>query len=564
MIRIKDIKLPVGHDAGDLMDETAKIMCLDRIYPGNSYPDFSYEIIRRSVDARKNPEIFYIYTVKILTDPETEERIRRFLEKNSVNPRIRRSLEKILLQPTEEYRIPKCGDTGLHLRPVIVGAGPSGLFCGLMLARCGFEPVIIERGGDVDNRSRSVEEFWKSGKLDPESNVQFGEGGAGTFSDGKLVTLTKDKGGINTYVINTFYEHGAPKEITWEARPHIGTDILRSVVRSIREEIISCRGEVLFNTKLTGISTSGTGKDRRITSVNVTDLSSGRVRDINTDICVLCLGHSARDTFEMLYGLGINMNAKNFAAGFRVMHPQSSVNFWQYGTEDAKSLGLAPAEYKVTNETSKGRRVYSFCMCPGGYVVNASSEAGRLVVNGMSENDRGRKFANSAIVVAVDPDDFIQDTVRKDHPLAGMYYQRRLEEEAFRRGSGSIPVQVFEDFENDRITEDTGYITDGVKGSVKSANLRRIFSDEIDEAVIESMHKFGYTRKGFDTSAIMLGIEMRTSCPLRIERDEGYECNIAGLYPCGEGAGYAGGITSAAADGLRCAEKIIRKYHPEV
>ena len=563
MIRIRDIKLPAASGMGELIDETARILCLDKIYPGNSYPDFSCEVLRRSTDARKKPDIYRIYTVRLLIGQDDEDTILAYFRKNAKNPRIRRSLEKIVTDIPEEYSIPECGNVPLSTRPVIIGAGPCGLFCALLLARRGFAPVVIERGEDVDQRARSVEEFWNGGKLTPDSNVQFGEGGAGTFSDGKLVTLTKDSGGRNTYVIKTFYEHGAPKDITIDAKPHIGTDMLRSVVKSIREEIISLGGQVMFNTKLTGISSEACGR-RKIRSVTVTDTVTGLQQEIETDICILCPGHSARDTFEMLYGLGITMNAKSFAAGFRVIHPQTAVNFWQYGCEDPKSIGLGPAEYKVTNETSKGRRVYSFCMCPGGYVVNASSEEGRIAVNGMSENDRAGRFANSAIVVAVDPDDFLQDEVAKDHPLAGMYYQRRLEEEAYRRGDGNIPVQKFSDFENAAISGDIGDITDGIKGGAKSAMLRGIFSENIDEAVIESMHKFGYTRKGFDTDAVMLGVEMRTSCPLRIERDENYESSVAGLYPCGEGAGYAGGITSAAADGIRCAEKIITKYHPEV
>ncbi|MCR5672368.1 MAG: FAD-dependent oxidoreductase [Lachnospiraceae bacterium] len=563
MIRIKDIKLPTGHNEEDVSNEIAKILCLDKIYPGNSYPKLSFEMIRRSIDARKKPQIFFVYTVRVLMSADDEQRVIKYLTTGQKNNRVKRSLEKIITSEEIQYVIPECGDLPLKLPPVIVGSGPAGMFAALSLARRGFCPIVIERGEDVDARSRTVKEFWDSGKLDTESNVQFGEGGAGTFSDGKLVTLTKDTNGRNTFVIKTFYEHGASKDITVDAKPHIGTDILKSVVRSIREEIISLGGKVIFNTRLTGITTEDGAKQKKLVSVKTTNVKTGEMSEIKTDVCVLCPGHSARDTFEMLYDMGVEMSAKSFATGFRVIHPQSLVNEWQYGVEDPKTIGLPAAEYKVTNETSKGRRVYSFCMCPGGYVVNASSEEGRLTVNGMSESKRDGKYANSAMIVAIDPDDFIQDKVEKGHPLAGMYYQRRIEEEAFLRAKGKIPVQTFEDFKDHKITKSVQGIEDGIKGEFMYADLRGLLSDDIDEAVIESMHKFGYTRKCFDSSAVMLGVEMRTSSPVRIGRDDGLMSNIKGLYPCGEGAGYAGGITSAAADGLKCAEKIIEKYHPE-
>lgn len=563
MIRIRDIKLPVTYSDGDILDNIAKILCLDRIYPGNSYPDLSFEIIRRSIDARKKPEIFIVMTVKILIPDDEEKRILKYLSDNAKKPGIKKSLSRIITDPIREYEIPECGTTPLDHPPVVVGAGPAGLFCALLLARRGFCPIVIERGQNVDDRTKSVDTFWKTGKLRTDSNVQFGEGGAGTFSDGKLNTLTKDTNGRNTYVLRTFSEHGAPKDITVDAKPHIGTDILKTTIKSIREEIIALGGTVLFETLFAGIITDRSG----MTGIRVRDLITQDERTIDTGICVICIGHSARDTFKMLFDLGVDMSAKSFATGFRIVHPQRLVNIWQYGIEDPVEAGLPPADYKVSNEASNKRRVYSFCMCPGGYVVNASSEDAMLCVNGMSESKRDGKYANSAIIAAITPDDFIQDEVPQGHPLAGMYYQRRLEKLAYSRGCGSVPIQSFVRYEaentgdqDDTDGEMIDDMADAVKGSVAKADLRGIFSTDIDEAIIESMHKFGYTMKGFDSEAVMLGIESRTSSPVRINRDEDFVSNIKGLYPCGEGAGYAGGIMSAACDGMKCAEKIIERY----
>ena len=556
MIRIRDIKLSAGHGPGEMMDEIARIMCLDKIYPGNSYPDFSYEITRKSVDARKKPEIYMVYSVSVLIGEKDEKKILKYCHDNPHVPRIKKLLERMSQEPPKIYELPQCGPEPLRQRPVVIGSGPSGLFCALMLARRGFMPLLIERGKSMEKRTASVEKFWKTGELDPDSNVQFGEGGAGTFSDGKLTTLTKDAKGINSFVLRTFSEHGADHDILTDAKPHIGTDVLKNVVVSIRNEIISLGGEVRFETKLTGIVI----KNDKISAV-ILESPQNTNETVEASACILCVGHSARDTFKMLYDLGVRMSAKNFAVGFRAVHPQKAVDLWQYGIACPEDMNLPSAEYKAAHETAKGRRVYTFCMCPGGYVVNASSEEGRLCVNGMSEHARDGTYANSAVIAAVTADDFIQDEVPAGHPLSGMYYQRRIEEEAFLRGAGSIPAERFSDFESGKNSGEGRCGTGAVKGSAVYADLRGILSKELDEAIIESIHEFGYTMKGFDDKDTMLfGIESRTSSPVRIERDESFQSNVRGLYPCGEGAGYAGGIVSAAADGIRCAEKLIGIY----
>ena len=559
MIRIRDIKLPAASGEAELFDKIINIMCLDMIYPGNSFPDFSFEILRKSIDARKKPDIYFVYTVRLLIGDEDEKHILSYLSKSRKNKRVKKALEKIVTDPLPEYLIPECGNKPLKRPPVIVGSGPAGLFAALILARRGFCPIVIERGEKVEDRIKTVSKFWDTGKLSPESNVQFGEGGAGTFSDGKLTTLTKDESGRNSFVIRTFYEHGANKDITIDAKPHIGTDVLTKVVEGIRNEIISLGGQFFYNTKLVDIESDRDG----IKALKTADTLTGKESSIETSLCILAIGHSARDTFEMLCRHNIKMSQKSFAVGFRLVHPQKLVNRWAYG-DAADEAHLPPADYKVTNETLKNKRVYSFCMCPGGYVVNASSEDGRMCVNGMSEWRRDSGYANSAIICAIDPDDFDQDVVAADHPLAGMYYQRSIEEKAFMRGGGSIPCQTFSSFESGNTMDELpDHIEEAVKGKAAPASLRGIFSEDIDEAIIESVHKFGYTRESFDSEAVMLGVEERTSSPVRINRNEELMSDIRGLYPCGEGAGYAGGIVSAATDGIKVAEKIIQTYHME-
>lgn len=559
MIRIKDLKLNINSKEENLLVIIADVLMLQKIFGDIRLIDFSYEVCKRSIDARKKPDIFYIYTVKVLISSECEKKIREFHKKRN-----NKLSDKILWDNPEEYSIPKCGEENLNNRPIIVGSGPAGLFCALNFARCGFKPIIVERGECVEDRDKSVNDFWKGNKLNPESNIQFGEGGAGTFSDGKLNTLTKDKFGRNSFVLKTFYEFGANRDITIDAKPHIGTDVLKTVVKNMRTEIEKLGGTYMFNTKLIGINTENNSGKECVRSVLLEEVISKERTVINTQVLVLAIGHSSRDTLKMLYDLGVQMEQKNFAVGFRVVHPQEFVDKWAYD-KSAKDLGLSAADYKVTNKTSSGRNVYSFCMCPGGYVVNASSEEGYLCVNGMSYSGRDSSYANSAIIASVTPSDFIQSEVPKNHPLAGMYYQRNLEKEAYNRANGSIGAQRFEDFENNCKSEIIEEYEGFVKGKISPCNLRNIFSEEIDKAFIESMHKFGYTREYFDNQCtVLLGVESRTSSPVRIVRDENCISNIEGLYPCGEGAGYAGGITSAAADGLRVSEEIIGKYKPSL
>lgn len=497
------------------------------------------EILKHSIDARRKPQIFQVYSIGVSLKNLSEEKVVKKCNNANV------SMSEIVA-----YAFPKSGDLQLLHRPVIVGMGPAGLFCGYMLAKHGYQPIILERGYDVDKRTEDVERFWKEGVLNPESNVQFGEGGAGTFSDGKLNTLVKDKYGRNKEVLRIFVEMGAPQEIMYDGKPHIGTDVLRNVVANMRREIIKNGGEVRFGSKVTALKM----QDGAICGAEV---NGDYV--LETQQVILAIGHSARDTFEYLNTIRVPMEAKAFAVGMRVEHPQSMINERMYGKEHGDELPAAP--YKVTARTSEDRGVYSFCMCPGGYVVNASSEEGRLAVNGMSYSDRSSHNANSAIIVAVNPEDYGYDGA-----LAGMEFQRRLEEKAYELGGGDIPIQYFEDYKSN-IDSKSRVDWNGpcIKGAYKWTNLRGILPASCEKAFIEGMFHFDKVIPGFAAKdAILSGIESRTSSPIRIHRDETLQSpSVCGLYPCGEGAGYAGGITSAAMDGMLVAEQIARVYKPQ-
>lgn len=440
----------------------------------------------------------------------------------------------------------------LSHRPVIIGAGPAGLFCAYFLAMHGYQPVLLERGKDVDAREQDVEHFWATGELNPESNVQFGEGGAGTFSDGKLNTLVKDKDGKGRKVLEVFVECGAQEAILYENKPHIGTDVLKKVVRTMREKIISMGGEVRFQSQVTDICT----ENGRLKGV---EINHGEI--LPCEAAVLAIGHSARNTFQMLYDREVPMEAKAFAVGLRVQHPQKLIDENQYGT--AENPLLPAASYKLTAQTSYGRGVYSFCMCPGGYVVNASSEPGRLAVNGMSYSGRDGENANSAVIVSVTPEDF-----GSEHPLAGIEFQRKLEEKAYVVGGGKVPVQTYGEFKQKVCGEtENGHmktpIAPCIKGQYAFSDLSSILPKECNLAFVEGMEQFGRILPGFNQPwALLAGVESRTSSPVRISRDDTGQSTVKGLYPCGEGAGYAGGITSAAMDGISIAEKIARMYQP--
>ena len=530
MYRINQLKLHIEHSQADLVKAAAEFL---RIKPSDIK---DLRVFKRSVDARKKPVIFYVYTVDVEVDKGV-----RLSKKVLGNKNVSKT-------PEFKYEFRVTGEEKLRNRPVIIGTGPAGLFCGLFLARAGFKPILFERGKEALERKRDVERFWEEGIIDPQSNVQFGEGGAGTFSDGKLNTMVKDEFGRNRVVLEEFVRHEASEEILFVNKPHIGTDKLIEIVTSIRQEIESLGGEVKFNSTVYDFVVS----DERITGVRV--VSEGKEIQADTDIVVLACGHSSRDTFEVLNEMKVPMEAKSFAVGVRVIHPQTLINKAMYGVEEHEALPAA--DYKVTYKLPNGRGVYSFCMCPGGYVVNASSDVGELAVNGMSYSDRGSNSANSAIIVTVDKSDFPDEGV-----LSGVRFQQDLEKKAYALCKGSIPVQLYVDFkENKKSNEFKDFLPD-IKGKNEFGNIRNIFSDEINESLIEGMEGFGRQIRGFNgDSAIFAGLESRTSSPVRILRNESFESKIRGLYPCGEGAGYAGGITSAAMDGIKVAEAIARKY----
>lgn len=493
-------------------------------------------IDKKSLDARKKDQINFVYRIYMVTDGINEKKTLSRYGKNDVKYIEGNNID-IIENNEILYETPKANNEKI----IVVGMGPAGMFAALELAEAGMKPVVIERGSDVDTRQNKVESFWNGGKLDTECNVQFGEGGAGTFSDGKLNTMVKDKSGYNKKVLKTFVRYGAPEEILYLQKPHIGTDKLRDVVKAIRNRITELGGKVLFDTKLENVIYDENG----LTEIEITD-----GRKIKCDKLILATGHSARDTFYMLNDRGVDMEAKPFAVGVRVEHPQEIIGMNQYG-ELYKSLPVA--DYKLTYTTKSGRGVYSFCMCPGGYVVNASSENGRLAVNGMSNYLRDSENANSAIVVTISPSDFGGDS-----PLSGIEFQRKWEEAAYNAAGGMIPVQLLSDFNEGKISTSFGDVKPQTKGGYKFGNVRKSIPDFIGDAISEGMNAFDKRIKGFGRDdALILGIESRTSSPVKILRDESLQSNIKGIYPCGEGAGYAGGITSAAMDGIRVAKEIL-------
>lgn len=522
MLRISQLKLPVTHTQEQLEKKLLKMLRMSRKDLGQYY------IRKRSLDARKKPELYYVYSIDV--EIKNEERVWKSMKGK---------VQKVSVHP---YCVPEHGTERLSDRPVIIGSGPAGLFCAYLLAREGYRPLIIERGAPVRERRKDVEKFWETGVLDPSSNVQFGEGGAGTFSDGKLNTLVKDPAGRNRFVLETFVKFGAPEDILWEQKPHIGTDILIDVVETMRREIEKMGGEFRFHSQVTDLI-----PEEKVLIINDEE-------KIRAGAAVLAIGHSARDTFYMLCERGFDMEAKAFAVGVRVEHPQRLIDENMYGRDNRGNLPAA--SYKLTEKLDNGRGVYTFCMCPGGYVVNASSEPGCLAVNGMSYHGRAGENANSAVIVTVTPQDYWTD-----HPLSGVEFQRELERRAWEEGSGCVPVQRFEDFCANKKTVELGCIKPNIKGHYRLGNVRNIFPEELSLSIQEGIGAMDHKIRGFaDKDVLLSGVESRTSSPVRINRDDSFRSNIPWVYPCGEGAGYAGGITSAAMDGVKVAEALVRKF----
>ena len=518
MIRIRQIKINLDSKQ-DIKDKISKLLHI------NVDEIKNLKINKKSLDARKKDNLFYVYEVDI--EVENEKKLLRKYKSND-----------IFETPNEEYLFPPKKEID---QPIIIGCGPAGLFCAYILSLQGYNPIIYERGEKVEDRVKTIEEFWNTNKLNINSNIQFGEGGAGTFSDGKLNTLTKDKFNRQKKVFEIFVENGAPEEIMYINNPHIGTDILRTVIINMRNKIISNGGKINYNSKLEDIII----ENNEVQSIIVNG------ETIPCKNLILAIGHSARDTFEMLSTKDLDMSAKPFAVGVRIEHPQKLIDIHQYGEKYYKQL--PPASYKLTYQTKQNRGVYSFCMCPGGYVVNASSEEGLLAVNGMSNHARDTENANSALVVTISPDDF------GNNPLDGIKFQRELERKAYIEGNSLIPVQLYKDYKSNEKSTSINSINVITKGSYSLGNLNNIFPSYINESLKEAIEYFNTKIEGYSNpDAILLGVESRTSSPVRIPRDENGLSKIKGLYPCGEGCGYAGGITTAAIDGLKTAENLIK------
>lgn len=524
MIRISQIKVPIKHDEKLIKAKISKKLRI----PMEGILNFS--IHKRSLDARKLNNLHYSYTIDI--EVKNEEKI---LEIDS-------SL-KFVEKYNYEYPVLKRTSED---RPIIIGFGPAGLFTAYLLAELGLKPIVFERGEDVDNRTKTVNEFWSTGVLNTNSNVQFGEGGAGTFSDGKLTTRSKDS--RSKKVLEILIDHGAPEEIRYLNKPHIGTDLLKGVVKSMREKIISLGGDVYFNTYI---------KEFLISDDKMIGVICDKNKSYYSDTIILAIGHSSRDSYEELFEKGVKLEQKPFAIGLRIEHHQSLIDKNQYGDESLNSL-LGASDYKLSYKSSNGRSVYSFCVCPGGMVVASSSENGGLVVNGMSEHKRDQKNINSALLVQISTDDF-----NSNHPLAGIEFQRKYEKDAFVLGGSDYfaPAQTVGSFLKDEKNEITN-VKGSYNPSIKLVDLKKCLPDYVISSLKEGILHFGKKIKDFDgSSAILTGVETRSSAPVRIVRqyDSMESINIKGLYPIGEGAGYAGGIVSSAIDGIKMAELVIEK-----
>jgi len=544
MLRLTEIKLPLGHLEGEIK---AAILKRLNIAEGDL---LRYTVFKRGVDARKKNHILFTYTLDVEVSDEAA-----ILECFKNDPHVKPA-------PDTRYHFIAQAPQNLSSRPVVIGMGPAGLFAGLLLAQMGFRPLILERGKAVRERTKDTFGLWRQGVLNPESNVQFGEGGAGTFSDGKLYSQIKDPRYLSRKVLEEFVRAGAPEEILYESHPHIGTFRLVSMVEKMRETIRSLGGEIRFESRVDDIEIS---QESDIAGkVTGAVLSNGE--RIATDHLVLAVGHSARDTFEMLHKRGVYIEAKPFSIGLRIEHPQSLIDRARYGG-NAGNPQLGAADYKLVHHASNGRSVYSFCMCPGGTVVAATSEAGRVVTNGMSQYSRNERNANSGIVVGIAPEDYAANSSDPCSPLAGMEFQRRWESRAYELGGGNYcaPGQLVGDFLAGRPSTRFGSVQPSYTPGVHLCDLSSALPDYAIAAIREALPAFAKQIKGFDLAdAVLTGVETRTSSPIRIKRhdDDLQSINTRGLYPAGEGAGYAGGILSAAVDGIRVAEAVALSMQP--
>jgi len=524
MIRIRDISLSPEHDTNQLLYEAAKLLKIS----GSKIRKLT--IARRSIDARKKPDVRIIYTVDVAVDGSEQKILRQS------------GCKKASIPKKDRYKVPKAVSED---RPVVVGFGPAGMFAALVLALAGLRPIVLERGEDAKTRHEKVSHFFATGKLDTKSNVQFGEGGAGTFSDGKLNT------GVNNirigWILEQFVKAGASEDILFDAKPHIGTDVLLEVVQNIRQRIISLGGEVRFNTQVTGIC----AENGVLTGL---ETNNGQIPCTNA---IFAIGHSARDTFSMLNDLGIAMEPKPFAMGVRIEHKQQTIDTAQYGSAE---LPLPPADYKLVKHLDN-ETVYTFCMCPGGYVVAAASEEGGVVTNGMSYADRIGENANAALLVTLNPEDFPFEGV-----LGGMHWQRQIEQKAFAvSNSYRAPAQLVGDFLAGRPSTKAGSVTPTYQPGVCWCDLRDVLPHKITDAIATALPQLERNLKGFaDADAVLAAPETRSSSPVRILRGETRMGSIKGFYPAGEGAGYAGGIMSAAIDGMMSAEALITAINTEM
>ena len=543
MLRLTEIKLPLAH-ADDALQ--AAILQTLGIQPTDLN---GFTVFKRSFDARK-AELMQVYIVDVeLASAALESAL---LARHAGNPHI-------LPTPDMAYHAVGQAPADLPLRPVVVGFGPCGMFAALLLAQMGFRPIVLERGKTVRQRTKDTWGLWRKNVLNPESNVQFGEGGSGTFSDGKLYSQIKDPRHLGRKVMNEFVKAGAPADILYEAHPHIGTFKLVKVVENMREQILALGGEIRFEQRVTDVLVEDGPQGKHIRGLTVLDQANGQTHELRAEHVVLALGHSARDTFAMLHERGVYVEAKPFSIGFRVEHPQGLIDRARWGRH-AGHPALGAAEYKLVHHASNGRSVYSFCMCPGGTVVAATSEPGRVVTNGMSQYSRNERNANAGIVVGIDPRDY--PGFEAGNPLAGIELQRQLESHAFVLGGSNYqaPGQLVGDFVAGRPSTALGSIIPSYKPGVTLGDLSSALPGYAIEAMREAFPAFGRKIKGFDThDAVLTGVETRTSSPIRMKRgDDLHSVNVRGLYPAGEGASYAGGILSAGVDGIKVAEALAR------